>query len=108
MSLQEMAEKCPGMSVTISLQDLLKANEALVRKVREETEAEILERERVWGCRLIPKEEVKTMLGVCNTTLWRWEKEYDYLKPVRFGGKTFYREPDINAIIEAHTERVEN
>lgn len=104
MSLREMAKEFPGMSVTITLGDLLEANEALVKKVREEVEAEILERERVWGCRLIPKAEVKAMLGVCDTTLWRWEKEYDYLRPVRFGGKTFYREPDINAIIEAHTD----
>lgn len=104
MSLREMAKEFPGMSVTINLCDLLEANEALVKKVREEVEAEILKRERVWGCRLIPKAEVKSMLDVCDTTLWRWEKEYDYLRPVRFGGKTFYRETDINAIIEAHTD----
>lgn len=103
MSIREMAQQFPDMSVTIRLGDLMEANEALIRKVREEVEAEVLERERTSGCRLIPKEEVKAMLGVCNTTLWRWEKEYDYLKPVRFGGKTFYRELDITAIIEAHT-----
>ena len=104
MSLREMAEAFPDMCVTIRLGDLMEANEALVRKVREEVEAETMERERVCGCKLIPKAEVKAMLDVCDTTLWRWENEYDYLKPVRFGGKTFYREPDINAIIEAHTD----
>lgn len=104
MSLREMANEYPDMCVTIRLGDLMAANEDLIRKVRQEVEAEIQKREKTWGCKLIPKEDVMNMLGVCNTTLWRWEKVYDFLKPVRFGGKTFYREPDINAIIEAHTD----
>lgn len=104
MSLNEMAERYPGMSVTIRLGDLLEANERLARRVRKEVEDELAQRERSCGCRLVPKAEVKAMLGVSDSTLWRWEHEYDYLRPVRFGVKTFYRERDIRAIIDAHTE----
>ena len=45
------------------------------------------------------------MLDVTPSTLWRWENEYGYLKPVRFGRKVYYREDDVNAIIEAHSTR---
>ena len=80
------------MSVTIRLGDLLDANEALVRRVREEAMA----------CRsvdedeLVPKEVARVRLlgGVDPSTLWRWEKA-GYLVPVRIGVKVFYRRGDI-------------
>ena len=103
MSLLEMARQFPDLSVTIRLGDLLEANESLARRVRADAEAEIAARERSAGCRLIPKDELVRMLGVDPSTLWRWENEYNYLLPVRFGRKIFYRESDVQAIIEAHS-----
>ena len=95
MSLLEMARQFPDLSVTIRLGDLLEANESLARRVRADAEAEIAARERSAGCRL---------MGVDPSTLWRWENEYNYLRPVRFGRKIFYRESDVQAIIEAHSD----
>ena len=103
MSLLEMARQFPDMSVTIRLGDLIEANERLARRVRAEAEAESAARERRSGCKLIPKDELVRLLGIDPSTLWRWENEYDYLRPVRFGRKVYYRESDVQAIIEAHT-----
>ena len=103
MSLIEMARQCPEMSVTIRLADLLEANEALIRKARREAEAELRARERKAGYKLIPKDELVAMLNVDPSTLWRWENEYGYLQPVRFGRKVYYRQSDVDAIIEAHS-----
>lgn len=105
MSLIEMARQFPDLSVTVRLGDLLEANEILARKVREEAEAGLAARQRESRCRLIPKDELLGMLGVDPSTLWRWENEYGYLKPVRFGRKVYYREDDVNAIIESHSTR---
>ena len=107
MSLNEMARQFPEMSVTIRLGDLLEANRQLVEQVREETEAEVLERERLYGCRLVPKDDFRKMVGVDSSTLYRWAKAC-YLKPVKFGTKVFYLERDIVAIIEAHTVKNED
>lgn len=103
MSLIEMARQYPDLSVTIRLGDLLEANEALARKIRREAEEDAAARDREAGCRLIPKEDFLGMLGVDPSTLWRWEHEYDYLRPVRFGRKVYYKETDVQAIIEAHS-----
>lgn len=97
-----MARQFPDMSVTIRLGDLLDANKKLAQQVREETEAEMLEREREFGCRLVPKESIVKMLGVDPSTLYRWNKA-GYLTAVKFGVKVFYKESDIEAIIERHT-----
>lgn len=104
MSLIEMARQYPDLSVTIRLGDLLEANEALARRIRKEAEADAASRSREAGCRLIPKEELLQMLGVDPSTLWRWENQYHYLQPVRFGRKIYYKETDVQAIIEAHSE----
>ena len=104
--MHEMARQFPEMSVTIRLGDLLEANRKLVKQVREETEAEVARRERVSGCRLIPKEDIVAMLGVDPSTLWRWAKA-GYLRPVKFGTKVFYLEREIEAIIERHTAKDE-
>ena len=106
MSLHEMARQFPDMSVTIRLGDLLEANRALVREVRKEVEAEVAEREKVAGGRLVPKDDFQKMVGVNSSTLYRWAKA-GYLRPVKFGTKVFYLEQDIVAIIEAHTEKDE-
>ena len=96
-----MAKAFPDMTVSIRLSDLLAANEALVRQVRTEAEREAARRDRQAGDRLITKEEARRRLGSPDpSTLWRWEKA-GYLTPVRIGVKVFYRQGDIDAIIQS-------
>ena len=98
-----MAKTFPDMSVTIRLGDLLKANEALARRVREEASRD-REREREeHGDYLVAAEEARAMLGNPHpTTMWRWEGA-QYLHPVRIGGRKFYRSSELERIIKGHT-----
>lgn len=101
-----MAKAFPELTVSIRLRDLLEANEVLVKKVRAEAEREIARRVVVYEDTLIAKEEARVRLlgGVDPSTLWRWEK-VGYLKPVRIGGKVFYRRSDIDAIIKSKEQK---
>lgn len=56
MDLMSMAKAFPDMTVSIRLRDLMQANEALARKVREEVEREQAKRDRQAGDHLVRKE----------------------------------------------------
>jgi len=100
MDLELIARTYPDMCITVRLADLLEANEALARKVREEAEREIDHRLKVDTDVLVAKEEARVRLGrPAPSTLWRWEKA-GYLKPVRIGQKVFYRKSHIEALIK--------
>ena len=47
---------------------------------------------------LLTKEETKKRRGVCDATLWHWDKK-GYLKPVKVGSKVKYRESDVKKIL---------
>ena len=44
--------------------------------------------------RLLSREEVKDMCGVCDATLWHWNNR-NYLKAVKVGSKVRYRLSDV-------------
>ena len=48
--------------------------------------------------RLLTREEVKEMCGVCDPTLWLWNKR-NYLKTVKVGNKVRYRYSDVKRIL---------
>ncbi len=54
---------------------------------------------------LLTKIEVMNLLGVGETTLWRWAKKYDYLHPVMIGGKRCWKRKDIEAIMEGNDKK---
>lgn len=43
---------------------------------------------------LLTKEDVKRFFGVCDSTLWHWERK-GYLVPIRIGSRVRYRESDV-------------
>lgn len=98
-----MAREFPEMSVTIRLSDLLKANEALAMRVREEARREA---RALYEDELVPKEDARKRLlgGVDPSTLWRWEKA-GYLAPVRIGTKVYYRRGDIARLVDGKQEK---
>lgn len=102
MDLISLSKQFPGMSVIIRLDDLLEAQEALVRRVRREVEKELESRREEYGDTLIPREEVLAMLKVHPTTLWRWEKA-NYLTPVRIGVKVMYRKGELDRLLGSKT-----
>ena len=44
------------------------------------------------------KEQVKELCGVCDATLWHWNRK-GYLKAVKVGNKVRYRTSDIQRIL---------
>ena len=104
MDLLTLAKTFPDMCVTIRLRDLLQANEALVRQVRDEADRERRDQERRFGDALVPLEEARAILANPDpSTLGRWEKA-GYLCKVKIGGKVFYRKSSIDAIINKHSQ----
>jgi len=54
---------------------------------------------------LLTKREVMKLLGVGETTLWRWATKYDYLHPVMIGGERRWRRKDIEALMEGNEKK---
>lgn len=101
MSLLELAEKYPSMSVTVRLADLLEAGEELARRIAAEMEMGVEVRAAQMCDRLIPAREAVAMLGNPDrSTLWRWTQKYGYLTPVKIGARNFYKASDIERIIK--------
>ncbi len=48
---------------------------------------------------MLTASEVATRLKVSKTTLWRWSRE-NYLKPLKIGSRSLYRESDVRKIME--------
>ncbi|KAA6308586.1 hypothetical protein EZS27_039776, partial [termite gut metagenome] len=49
----------------------------------------------------LTREEVKEICGVCDATLWHWNKK-NYLKTIKIGNKVRYRMSDIRRILEVN------
>ncbi len=95
-NLIELAKQCPGLQVTITLGELMEANNLLIAETKRELEQLITDQ----NTETYPsREKVMEMLGVCEATLWRWAKN-GYLVPLNVGGKRRYRMSDVKHILE--------
>ena len=104
MTLLDMARAYPEMSVTVRLADLKAAALELAQQIRLDAEQQQRRRERDYGSPLVPQDRVAENLHVSPHTLWRWGKQ-GVLHPVKIGGGVYYRQAEIEAILEAHTEK---
>lgn len=104
MTLLEMAQSHPEISVTVRLADLKAAALEMAQQIRRDAEADHRRRERDYGSPLVLQDKVAADLDVSGTTLWRWGKQ-GVLHPVKIGGKVYYRQAEIEAIVEAHTQK---
>ena len=98
--LIQLAEQYPGLTISVSLDDLLTAGRTLgdelldsIVQTRDEHPAPAKVEDE-----LLTKEETRRKLGVSVTTLWRWAQD-GYLTPVKVGVQVRYRLSDINAIL---------
>ena len=98
--LIQLAEQYPGLTISVSLDDLLTAGRTLADELldnlvqtHDELPAPSKDEEE-----LLTKEEARKKLGVSVTTLWRWAQD-GYLTPVKVGVQVRYRLSDINAIL---------
>ena len=95
-NLIELAKQCPGLQVTVTLGELVEANNLLIAETKRELEQIITDQ----NTETYPsREKVMELLGVSQSTMWRWQKS-GYLVPLPVGGKRRYRMSDVRRILE--------
>lgn len=93
--MQIISNGAANIKLEITSEDLRNfSNELINRAVNEVTVALKATNED----KLLTREEVKEMCGVCDTTLWLWNKR-NYLKTVKVGNKVRYRFSDVKRIL---------
>ena len=99
INLVEIAKEHPGMIVSISVGDLMRANQELIDNTKRDMEKQLEEANHETYLNVA---KVTEMLGVDRSTLWRWAQS-QYLVPIKIGGKIRYKMSDINKIINSQT-----
>lgn len=93
--LIELAKRCPDLTITVRLSDLVEANKGLIEETKRELEHSLKASKSET---YLTREKVMEILEVSPTTLWRWEK-CGYLIPISIGSKRRYRHSDIMKIL---------
>ena len=89
--LLSILREAPGsIRLEVSGEDLLAFSSHLINRAKEVAEARKV--------RFLTKEQVKELCGVCDATLWHWNRK-GYLKAVKIGNKIRYRTSDIQRIL---------
>lgn len=83
-----------------SSEDLLEFSNDLINWAKSELSTEITETRKE---RYFTRSEVKEICGVCDATLWHWNKK-NYLKTIKVGSKVRYRMSDVRRILESNHE----
>jgi len=87
--LLSILHEAPGsIRLEVSGEDLLAFSSNLINRAKEEARK----------VRFLTKEQVKELCGVCDATLWHWNRK-GYLKAVKIGNKIRYRTSDIQRIL---------
>lgn len=76
--------------------DLLSFSNDLINRAKQELSVELTDAKKE---RYLTKEEVKEICGVCDATLWHWNKK-GYLKTIKFGNKVKYKMSAVQKILD--------
>lgn len=99
--MQIISNGTANIKLEITSEDLRKFSNELINRAVNEVAAAL---KATNEDRLLTREEVKSMCGVCDTTLWLWNKR-NYLKTVKVGNKVRYRYSDVKRIL-GETNRI--
>lgn len=94
--IEILQEEKSSIKLEVSGEDLLEFSNDLINRAKNELSAEIAEANKE---RYLTREEVRKICGVCDATLWHWNKK-DYLKAIKIGNKVRYRMSDVRRILE--------
>lgn len=95
--LLAVINETPGkLKIELSSDDLLIFSNQLINRAKKELSQEIADARKE---RYLTKQEVKDLCGVCDSTLWHWDRR-NYLKKLKIGNKVKYRYSDVRKIIE--------
>lgn len=84
-----------SIKLEVTGEDLLNFSNDLINRAKNELSTEIAEARKE---KYLTKQEVKEICGVCDATLWHWNKK-NYLKTIKIGNKVRYRMSDIRKIL---------
>ncbi|KAA6324251.1 hypothetical protein EZS27_026400 [termite gut metagenome] len=87
-----------SIKLEVSGEDLLEFSNELINRAKSELSKEVVEARKE---KYLTREEVKEICGVCDATLWHWNKK-NYLKTIKIGNKVRYRLSDIRQILEVN------
>ena len=93
-----------NVKLEVSGEDLLIFSNELINRAKTELLVEIAEARKE---KYLTKDEVRELCGVCDATLWHWNKK-DYLKTIKIGNKVRYRMSDIRRILDGNDNRKGN
>ncbi|WP_026627210.1 MULTISPECIES: AlpA family transcriptional regulator [Dysgonomonas] len=90
-----------NIKLEVNGEDLLEFSNDLINRAKTELSTEIAEARKE---KYLTREEVKQICGVCDATLWHWNKK-NYLKAIKMGNKVRYRMSDVRRIIEGNDNK---
>lgn len=99
MEIERLIKSGANVSVTITASDLQQIISDTARKTREEIEAAVIAEKESKEEVYLSRGQVCKRLKIAGSTLWTWNKR-GYLKPFEVGGKHFYKQSEINALME--------
>ena len=77
-----------NLKIEVDSRDMMAFADALVEKAMAELKTQAVATPPAEDV-LVPKKETREILGVCDATLWKWDR-LGYLVPVKVGRKIFY------------------
>ncbi len=93
-----LAMEYPDVVIQVKVTDLIEAAHVFAKDLAASNEFKT--KEPILPDTLFTKKEVMELLGISETTLWRWATKYNYLQPVMIGAERRWRWKDISAIID--------
>ncbi len=98
IDVYNLASDYPDVSINVKVKDLIEAAKVFAKELVTLSGSKVM-----YGPgTLLTKKEVMELLGVSETTLWRWDVKSDYLHPVMIGAERRWRWKDIEAIMEGN------
>jgi len=94
--LSLIQNKEASIKLEVSGSDLLLFSTDLINRARNELSIEISEARKE---KYLSKQDVKDICGVCDATLWHWNKR-NYLNVIKIGNKVKYRMSDVQKILD--------
>lgn len=86
-----LSEGKTHVRVEMDAADLKAFSDELIRRAKDELGSMV---EAARKERMLSKAEVKELFGVCDATLWHWDRK-GILKPVKTGNKVLYPEYEV-------------
>lgn len=90
-----------SIKLEVTGEDLLNFSNDLINRAKNELSTEIAEARKE---KYLNREEVREICGVCDATLWHWNKK-GYLKTIKIGSKVRYRMSDVRKILEGNDKK---